>query len=191
MNYTGPFLPGFAAVNSSDPIAALLGSPNALFIDHCVTNMEDRQMTPAADWYEQVLDFHRFWCVDDKQVHTEYSALRSTVMTDFDRVIKLPINEPAAGKKKSQIQEYVEYHGGPGIQHIALNTADLISTVRNLKTRGVSFLPVPSSYYVDLLQRLRRQLVIGVDDLGDVGLADVQRRRDRIDSLRAVHGLLL
>jgi 4-hydroxyphenylpyruvate dioxygenase len=167
-NYTGTFLPGYAAVTEVDPLAAILPPPGALFIDHVVTNVADRQMNVAADWYEHVLDFHRFWCVDDEQVHTEYSALRSTVMTDFDRNVKMPINEPADGKKKSQIQEYVEYHGGPGIQHIALNTADLISTVRNLRSRGVDFLPVPASYYVDLRKRLRASPVDVKEDLDAV-----------------------
>jgi len=165
VNYSGPFLPGFQAATWRDPLAELLPSCGALFIDHVVTNVEDRKMVEAADWYERVLDFHRFWCVDDKQVHTEYSALRSTVMTDFDRKIKLPINEPAEGKKKSQIQEYVEYHGGPGVQHIALRTDDVISTVRNLKRRGIDFLPVPSSYYADLRKRLRRSPVEVKEDL--------------------------
>jgi 4-hydroxyphenylpyruvate dioxygenase len=164
-NYTGTFLPGYANITQPDVFASLLPTPDVKFIDHCVTNVEDRQMIPAADWYEQVLDFHRFWCVDDKQVHTEYSALRSTVMTDFDRVIKLPINEPAEGKRKSQIQEYVEYHGGPGIQHVALNTPALIPTVRLLKQRGVDFLNVPRSYYEDLRKRLRRSPVDVKEDL--------------------------
>jgi 4-hydroxyphenylpyruvate dioxygenase len=155
-NYTGNFLPGYKLIDEEDPLLANLAPPNALFIDHVVTNVEDKKMETAADWYQHVLDFHRFWCVDDKQVHTEYSSLRSTVMTDFDRVIKLPINEPASGIKKSQIQEYVEYHGGPGIQHIALRTNNLIETIRNLKTRGVKFLNVPSAYYADLRLRLQR-----------------------------------
>ena len=85
--------------------------------------------------YENVLDFHRFWTVDDKQVHTEYSALRSIVMTDYDRTVKMPINEPAEGKKKSQIQEYIDFYGGAGVQHIALNTRDIIKAVKALTVR--------------------------------------------------------
>jgi 4-hydroxyphenylpyruvate dioxygenase len=164
-DYTGPFLPGFAAVTFVDPMIDLVPGPSAMFIDHVVTNVPDRQMNPACDWYAQVLDLHRFWTVDDSQVHTKYSALRSTVMTDFDRVIKLPINEPAVGLRKSQIQEYIDYHGGPGIQHVALNTVDLIQSVRDLKRRGVDFLPVPASYYLDLRKRLRRSPVEVKEDL--------------------------
>ena len=116
-------------------------------------------MIEVADWYRNYLDFHRFWSVDDKQVHTEYSALRSIVMTDFDRIVKMPINEPAQGKKKSQIQEYVEYHGGAGVQHIALRTRDIISSIRALRLRGVKFLTIPKTYYTDLRERLSNSLV--------------------------------
>lgn len=92
-------------------------------------NQPDGEMESVAKWYESVLQFHRFWSVDDKQVHTEYSALRSIVMSNYEENIKLPINEPAPGKKKSQIEEYVEYYGGAGVQHIALNTQDIIKSV--------------------------------------------------------------
>ena len=102
--------------------------------------------------YEDVLQFHRFWSVDDTQLHTEYSALRSTVMTNWEETVKIPINEPAPGKKRSQIQEFVEYYGGPGIQHIALNTGDIIKAVKNLRDRGVEFLYVPDTYY-DLIRK--------------------------------------
>ena len=98
-----------------------------------------------------MLDFHRFWSVDDKMMHTEYSALRSVVMADFDEKIKMPINEPAEGKKKSQIQEYCDYYGGPGVQHIALRTENIIETVERMKARGVEFLDkIPDTYYDNL-----------------------------------------
>jgi 4-hydroxyphenylpyruvate dioxygenase len=97
-------------------------------------------MEKACEMYEKQLDFHRFWSVDDTQMHTEYSALRSIVMTDYDEVVKMPINEPAPGKKRSQIQEYVDYHGGAGVQHIALRTENIIESVSNLRARGVEFL---------------------------------------------------
>jgi 4-hydroxyphenylpyruvate dioxygenase len=113
----------------------------------------------VCDWYMQVLDFHRFWTVDDTQVHTEYSALRSTVMCDFDRNVRMPINEPAEGKKKSQIQEYVEWYGGAGVQHVAFNTPDVITTVRNLLARGCDFLTIPKSYYADVRKRLAKSPV--------------------------------
>lgn len=102
-----------------------------------------------------MLDFHRFWSVDDKQVHTKYSALRSIVMTDYHRTVTMPINEPADGLRKSQIQEYVEYYGGPGIQHIAMKTPDIIKAVNALKARGQEFLTIPKAYYNDLRKRLK------------------------------------
>jgi 4-hydroxyphenylpyruvate dioxygenase len=165
VDYTGPFLPGFEAVTKADPLASLLPAPSVLHIDHVVTNVGDGQMFDAADWYRDMLDFHRFWCVDDKQVHTEYSSLRSTVMTDFDRTVKLPINEPAEGKKKSQIQEYIEYHGGPGVQHIAHRTDDIIGTVRNLLARGVEFCEMPAFYYKDLRTRLSQSVTEVKEDI--------------------------
>lgn len=99
------------------------------FIDHVVGNQPDDEMESTAKWYEKTLLFHRFWSVDDTQLHTEFSALRSIVMTNFEETIKMPINEPAPGKRKSQIQEYVDYYGGAGVQHIALNTKDIITAV--------------------------------------------------------------
>lgn len=86
-------------------------------------------MEAAASWYEKMLDFHRFWSIDDKMLHTEYSALRSVVIADFDEKVKMPINEPAAGKRKSQIQEYVDFYGGNGVQHIALRTENIIDSI--------------------------------------------------------------
>jgi 4-hydroxyphenylpyruvate dioxygenase len=115
--------------------------------------------------YEKILDFHRFWSVDDKQIMTEYSALRSVVMTDYDEGVKMPINEPALGKKKSQIQEYVEFYGGAGAQHIALNTKDILSAVRGLRARGVEFLNTPKTYYENLRLRLQASPVKVAEDL--------------------------
>uniref|UniRef100_A0A8D2QIJ5 4-hydroxyphenylpyruvate dioxygenase n=1 Tax=Zonotrichia albicollis TaxID=44394 RepID=A0A8D2QIJ5_ZONAL len=135
-----------------------LGGPctNKLsFVDHVVGNQPDLQMVPVADWYQKNLLFHRFWSVDDKQLHTEFSALRSIVVTNYEETIKMPINEPAPGKKKSQIQEYIDYYGGAGVQHIALNTPDIISAITNLKQRGMQFMDVPSSYYQVLRERLK------------------------------------
>lgn len=95
-------------------------------IDHCVANQPENEMEQVVAWYESVLQMHRFWSVDDKQIHTQYSSLRSIVVASFHENIKMPINEPASGLRKSQIQEYVEYNGGPGIQHIALRTDDIV-----------------------------------------------------------------
>jgi 4-hydroxyphenylpyruvate dioxygenase len=122
-------------------------------------------MVATAEWYEKMLDFHRYWSVDDKQIHTEYSALRSIVMADWDEVIKMPINEPAVGLRKSQIQEYVEYYGGAGVQHIALNSSDILGVIAQLKARGVDFLTVPEGYYQHLRQRLAHSSVQIQEDL--------------------------
>lgn len=153
--YSGVFLPGYRAVDSaSDPMAFITPSPGLDLIDHCVGNMPDQGMEPSVQWYEQVLQFHRFWSVDDSQIHTEYSSLRSVVVADHDEVVKMPINEPANGKRKSQIQEYVEYYGGPGVQHIALKTDNIINAITQLRARGVQFLRVPDTYYEGLRARL-------------------------------------
>merc|ERR1711916_39773 len=104
--------------------------------------------------YEKCLGWHRFWSVDDTQMHTEYIALRSIVMANYEETVKMPINEPAPGKRKSQIQEYVEFYGGAGVQHIALFTEDVIDSVTKLRERGVEFLTIPNKYYDNLRARL-------------------------------------
>jgi len=154
--YKGIFLPGFKLVNERDPINLLLPSVGLQKIDHVVGNQPDGKMLEVADWYKNKLDFHRFWSVDDKQMHTQYSALRSIVMADYDESIKMPLNEPAEGLRKSQIQEYVDYHGGAGIQHIAIKTLNILNAVTALRKRGVKFLTVLghlkniiSEYYFD------------------------------------------
>ena len=111
-------------------------------------------MEAAAEWYEKMLDFHRFWSIDDKMLHTEYSSLRSVVVADFDEKVKMPINEPAEGKRKSQIQEYVDWYGGAGVQHIALNCNDIVHVVSQLRQRGQKFLDIPKAYYESLRTRL-------------------------------------
>uniref|UniRef100_A0A672SMX7 4-hydroxyphenylpyruvate dioxygenase n=1 Tax=Sinocyclocheilus grahami TaxID=75366 RepID=A0A672SMX7_SINGR len=124
--YKGLFLPGYKEPMFRDPLLAKLPPGHLNFIDHIVGNQPDDEMVPVSDWYQKCLMFHRFWSIDDKQIHTEYSALRSIVVTNYEETIKMPINEPAMGKKKSQIQEYIDYNGGPGVQHIALNTSNII-----------------------------------------------------------------
>uniref|UniRef100_A0A3Q3EJS8 4-hydroxyphenylpyruvate dioxygenase n=1 Tax=Labrus bergylta TaxID=56723 RepID=A0A3Q3EJS8_9LABR len=118
----------FKVLNAEMFFPSFLCSPagGLNFIDHIVGNQPDDEMVPISDWYQKCLMFHRFWSIDDKQIHTEYSSLRSIVVTNYEETIKMPINEPATGKKKSQIQEYVDYNGGPGVQHIALNTSNII-----------------------------------------------------------------
>jgi len=167
-NYKGAFLPGYRAVTDSDPINKLLPATGLVFIDHCVGNQPDKTMVPVAEWYEKVLQFHRFWSIDDSQIYTEYSSLRSIVMADWSEKIKMPLNEPASGKKKSQIQEYVEFFAGPGVQHVALNTPDILTAVAALRARGMKFLQVPSSYYVNLRSKLAHSPVKVKEDLDTI-----------------------
>ncbi|TPX33439.1 hypothetical protein SeMB42_g07470 [Synchytrium endobioticum] len=158
-NYRGAFLPQYQAPTRPDPIVQLLPPVGLKLLDHIVGNQPDNEMVPVCDFYESALDFHRFWSVDDKQIHTEFSALRSIVMTDWDETVKMPVNEPANGKKKSQIQEYVDYHGGAGVQHLALKTDDIIKAVSAMRDRGAEFLTIPPAYYENLKERLRHSAV--------------------------------
>jgi len=146
--YTGPFLPGYEARDVPGREAGLLR------IDHMVGNVELGQMGRWADWYSGVLGFSRYITFDDKDISTDYSALMSIVMSDNSYAIKFPINEPAPGKRKSQIAEYLDYYGGPGVQHIALLTADIVKTIQVLRANGVEFLTVPPSYYDALPSRV-------------------------------------
>jgi 4-hydroxyphenylpyruvate dioxygenase len=149
-NYTGVFMPGFVKWESdyNPPPAGLL------YVDHCVGNVGWNQMNPWVKFYEDVLGFKNILSFDDKDISTEYSALMSKVMSNGNGYVKFPINEPAEGKKKSQVEEYLDFYEGEGVQHIAIATKDIISTIRNLKARGVEFLQVPKSYYDDLLERV-------------------------------------
>lgn len=171
--YKGLFMPGFTLPRSKDPLEELLPSVGLNYIDHCVGNQPDGEMVKACEMYEQQLGFHRFWSVDDSQIHTEYSALRSIVMADPTEKVKMPINEPASGKKKSQITEYCEYYGGAGVQHIALNTKDVITAVTNLRARGMEFLTVPSSYYENLRLRLAHSSTKVLEDLTVIQNLDI------------------
>jgi len=163
--YNGLFLPGFKKPMDDISLCAKLPATSLKFVDHLVGNQPNDQMVSISDWYEKALMFHRFWSVDDKQIHTKYSSLRSIVVANYEETIKMPINEPAPGLRKSQIDEYVEYYGGAGVQHIALNTDDIITTVTNLKARGMGFLTVPESYYTQLREQLKSSKVKIVEDL--------------------------
>lgn len=163
--YTGPFLPGYRAPLSHDNLLDILPPCQLGFVDHVVGNQPDLQMESAVEWYTKCLMFHRFWSVDDSQIHTQYSALRSIVVTNYEETIKMPINEPANGLKKSQIQEYVDYYGSAGVQHIALNTSDIITAITNLKKRGAEFLCVPDTYYDQLREKLKYSKVKIAEDL--------------------------
>jgi len=164
-NYKGQFLPGFQPVKYVDPLVKLLPVGGLLRIDHIVANQPDDNMTDVVEWYEKTLQFHRFWSVDDKQINTEYSSLRSVVVANYDETIKMPINEPANGKRKSQIQEYVDYNGGAGVQHIAMFTDDIIKTIVNLKQRGQLFIEIPARYYANLRERLQKSPVKVLENL--------------------------
>ncbi|KAJ4362096.1 hypothetical protein N0V95_001553 [Ascochyta clinopodiicola] len=155
--YNGIFLPGYRAEGKSfDSLNRFLPSVQLEAIDHCVGNQDWDEMENACDYYEKVLGFHRFWSVDDKDICTEYSALKSIVMSSPNEVVKMPINEPAKGKKQSQIEEYVDFYGGPGVQHIALRTDNIIGAITNLKARGVEFIKVPETYYDNMKMRLKK-----------------------------------
>ena len=164
-NYKGLFLPGYRAATS--PFQAV---PTGLkYVDHCVGNVELGKMNEWVAFYTRVLGFHNILTFDDKDISTEYSALMSTVMSNGNGRIKFPINEPAAGKKKSQIDEYLEFYKGPGVQHIAIATDDIIATVKALKSRGVEFLMTPSSYYDELESRVGK-IDEPVDTLRELGI---------------------
>ena len=168
--YRGLFLPGFRAADSP-----FMPPPTGLLhVDHCVGNVELGRMNDWVSFYERVLGFRNMLTFDDKDISTEYSALMSKVMSNGNGRIKFPINEPAAGKKKSQIEEYLDFYRGPGVQHIALATNDIIGTVKDLKGRGVEFLSVPSSYYETLTERVGK-----IDeDLGELGRLGILVDRD-------------
>merc|ERR1711976_188958 len=166
--YNGLFLPGYVAPKHTDPLCGLLPDCMLQKVDHIVGNQPDREMTGVADWYEHNLMFHRFWSVDDDTMHTEYSALRSIVVTNYEETIKMPINEPAPGKRKSQIQEYVDYYGGAGVQHIAMSTPDIISTIKNMRARGQMFLEVPDKYYDNLKERLKTAPITVKEDMDEL-----------------------
>lgn len=166
--FNGPFLPGYTDAVERDLQMELVKPIGLKFIDHCVANQPDKEMERVVQWYIDKLCFHRFWSVDDTQLHTKYSSLRSIVITDYDERVKMPVNEPASGLRKSQIQEFVDYYGGPGIQHVALNTDNIIQSVSRLRRRGVSFIQVPNTYYEDLRTRLRSSAVHVEQDLKEL-----------------------
>ena len=149
-NYRGLFLPGFKAVTPHYQPADV----GLKYVDHCVGNVELGRMNRWVAYYADVLGFRNLITFDDSDISTEYSSLMSKVMANGNDKIKFPINEPASGKKKSQIEEYLDFYRGPGAQHLALATDDILSTVKALKDRGVEFLSVPTSYYDELQARV-------------------------------------
>jgi 4-hydroxyphenylpyruvate dioxygenase len=139
------------------------------YVDHCVGNVGWNQMNTWVKYYEDVMGFKNILSFDDEDISTEYSALMSKVMSSGNGFVKFPINEPAEGKKKSQIEEYLEFYDGEGVQHVALATKDIVATVKDLMSRGVEFLKVPSSYYDDLLSRVG-QIDEDLEPLKELGI---------------------
>lgn len=149
-NYNGVFMPGFKKWGSNyNPTDTGL-----LYVDHCVGNVGWNQMNPWVKFYEEVMGFKNILSFDDNDISTEYSALMSKVMSNGNGYVKFPINEPAEGKKKSQVEEYLDFYNGEGVQHVAIATNDIVKTVAELQERGIEFLNIPASYYADVLDRV-------------------------------------
>ncbi|MBC5829768.1 MAG: 4-hydroxyphenylpyruvate dioxygenase [Candidatus Eremiobacteraeota bacterium] len=173
-DYGGVFMPGFIAkrTNVKSP-----QTPNLLNVDHCVGNVGWNEMDQWGEYYAKTFGFSQLISFDDKDISTEYTALRSKVMSDNRHVVKFPINEPAKGLKKSQIEEYLEFYGGSGVQHVAIATDDIVTTVHALRANGVEFLETPASYYDELDSRVGKideatqilrefNILVDRDDLG-------------------------
>ncbi|GGH68338.1 4-hydroxyphenylpyruvate dioxygenase [Filimonas zeae] len=150
-DYNGAFMPGY--VKWENPLFKPT-STGLLYVDHCVGNVGWNQMNKWVGFYEEVMGFRNILSFDDNDISTEYSALMSKVMSNGNGFVKFPINEPAEGKRKSQVEEYLEFYRGEGVQHVAIATADIVATVKELMARGVEFLRVPTTYYDDLLDRV-------------------------------------
>ena len=163
-NYSGPYLPGYAAAS---PLVSPPASPFFTEIDHCVGNVELGKMDDWVSFYRQVMGFSNMKEFVGDDIATEYSALMSKVVADGSRKVKFPINEPAVGKRKSQIDEYLEFYGSPGVQHIALACDDIVATVRGMRSAGVDFLDTPDSYY-DTLGEWVGDTRIPLDELRDL-----------------------
>jgi 4-hydroxyphenylpyruvate dioxygenase len=164
--YRGVFLPGFADVPVPDRIARPTG---LMHIDHMVGNVGWGQMNTWVEFYERVMGFRMFKHFDDEDISTEYSALMSKVMASGNERIRFPINEPAEGRRKSQIEEYLDFYDSPGVQHIAMATHDIITSVTQLRDQGIEFLSIPTTYYEELTARVGR-IDEPVDELAQLGI---------------------
>jgi len=164
-DYSGAFMPGYRSL-PDDPTVQPVG---LAAVDHIVGNVELGKMNTWVNWFHKTMGFRQIVHYDDKVIHTEYSALMSKVMGDGSGRIKFPINEPAEGKKKSQIEEYLDYYVGPGVQHIALITGDIVASVRELKSRGLEFLRVPQAYYDSLPARIG-EIKERYEDIAQLGI---------------------
>jgi 4-hydroxyphenylpyruvate dioxygenase len=164
--YSGPYLPGF---RSDSPNGNPSPGVGLIVIDHVVGNVELGRMDEWVGFYERVLGFQQLVHFDDNDISTEYSALMSKVMTDGEGKIKFPINEPAEGKRKSQIEEYLEFHGGPGVQHVAMQSEDIVKTVAALREHGVLFMTTPDAYY-DIVEERVGEIEEDWADLRSMGI---------------------
>jgi len=164
--YDGVFMPGFVARSNPQWNPEDVG---LRYVDHCVGNVHLGDMNRYVDFYADVMGFRNLLSFDDKDISTEYSALMSKVMANGNDRIKFPINEPAAGRKKSQIDEYLEFYHGPGVQHVAMATNDIVDTVSALMKRGVEFLSVPTTYYEELTARVG-EIDEDIETLGRLGI---------------------
>jgi 4-hydroxyphenylpyruvate dioxygenase len=164
-NYKGPFMPGYKKWEPGHE-----AEPTGLtYVDHCVGNVGWKQMNRWVKFYEDVMGFKNILTFDDKDISTEYSALMSKVMSNGNGYVKFPINEPAEGKKKSQIEEYLDFYNGEGVQHVAIATNNIIETVSELQRRGIEFLRVPGNYYDTLLDRVGK-IDEDLDPLRELGI---------------------
>ncbi|MFV0171611.1 4-hydroxyphenylpyruvate dioxygenase [Empedobacter falsenii] len=165
-NYNGPFMPGYVKSESTyQPTDCGL-----LYVDHCVGNVGWNRMNETVQWYQDVMGFVNILSFDDKQINTEYSALMSKVMSNGNGYSKFPINEPAEGKKKSQVEEYLDFYEGEGVQHIAVATKDIIKTVTELKARGVEFLSAPPEAYYDMIPERVGEIDENIQKLQNLGI---------------------
>jgi len=164
-NYSGPFLPGYVAV-THDGVSRPVGLKH---IDHVVGNVGWNEMNKFVKFYEDTMGFRQWQHFDDADISTEYSALMSKVMANGNGYVKFPINEPAEGRRKSQIEEYLEFYGGPGAQHLALATDDILETVAKMQAQGVEFLTIPHSYYTELEGRVGK-IDENIQDLERLGI---------------------
>jgi 4-hydroxyphenylpyruvate dioxygenase len=165
-NYLGVFMPGYRVWNNPN---FKTNDTGLLYVDHCVGNVGWNQMNPWVKFYEDVMGFKNILSFDDEDISTEYSALMSKVMSSGNGFVKFPINEPAEGKKKSQVEEYLEFYNGEGVQHVAMATNDIVKTVRDLMNRGVEFLKVPTTYYDDLIERVGK-IDEDIESLKELGI---------------------
>lgn len=165
-DYKGVFMPGFVEYKTNYHPE----STGLQYIDHCVGNVDWNRMIPVVEWYEKIMGFTNILSFDDKQINTEYSALMSKVMSNGNGYVKFPINEPAEGKKKSQVEEYLEFYEGEGVQHIAVATKDIVTTVRAMKARGVEFLPAPPGAYYDELSARVGKIDEDIAPLRELGI---------------------